>query len=300
MFEGLREDQLKGAIEALLFVSDEPVSVITLSDMLEVDPTQVAEALVQLQEDLAAGPGGICLKEVASGWRLFTAAEYHELLERYVLSWDTRKLSQAALETLAIVAYGQPITRNGVSSIRGVNSDSSLNSLIDKGLVREAGASDAPGNPMLYATTRTFLEKFGLSSTKELPPLEEFAPDDETASFLRQSLTAHAFDQDDFPDVFEGEGDAYASGVFDPEGEAAGQLVSAQGSDGPAEPREASGKGAAASRDGAAASHDSASSEQGGNGSAMNDLFSAMMGEALAKSAGLVEKIDFDSLEFEE
>ena len=171
MFEGLREDQLKGAIEALLFVSDEPVSVITLSDMLEVDPTQVAEALVQLQEDLAAGPGGICLKEVASGWRLFTAAEYHELLERYVLSWDTRKLSQAALETLAIVAYGQPITRNGVSSIRGVNSDSSLNSLIDKGLVREAGASDAPGNPMLYATTRTFLEKFGLSSTKELPPL---------------------------------------------------------------------------------------------------------------------------------
>lgn len=267
MFEGLREDQLKGAIEALLFVSDEPVSVITLSDMLEADPTAVAEALVQLQQDLAEGPGGICLKEVASGWRLFTAPEFHELLERYVLSWDTRKLSQAALETLAIVAYGQPITRNGISSVRGVNSDSSLNSLIDKGLVREAGASDAPGNPMLYATTRTFLEKFGLSSTKELPPLEQFAPDDETASFLRQSLTAHAFDQDDLPDVFDGEGDVYAADSFEPE-------------------------------PGASTQSDSSDSEDAS--SDMNSLFSAMMGEALAKSAGLVEKIDFDSLEFEE
>ena len=81
-----------------------------------------------------------------------------------MVSWDTRRLSQAALETLAVVAYCQPITRNGVASVRGVSSDSSINSLVEKGLLREAGTQDAPGNPVLYATTRTFLEKFGLRS----------------------------------------------------------------------------------------------------------------------------------------
>lgn len=179
---------LSGAIESMLFVTDEPVGVLTFADMLDVDPAQVQEALVSLRERLSADERGIQLREVAGGWRLYTHPRYHELIERYVLSWDTRKLSQAALETLAVVAYCQPITRNGVASVRGVSSDSSINSLVEKGLLREAGTQDSPGNPVLYATTRTFLERFGLRSVKDLPPLESFAPDEDTRAFIAERL----------------------------------------------------------------------------------------------------------------
>lgn len=187
-FSETDEGWLEGAIESMLFVTDEPVGVLTFADMLQVDPAQVQEALVSLQKSLEQAERGIQLREVAGGWRLYTHPRYHELIERYVLSWDTRKLSQAALETLAVVAYCQPITRNGVASVRGVSSDSSINSLVEKGLLREAGTQDAPGNPVLYATTRTFLEKFGLRSVRDLPPLESFAPDEETRAFISERL----------------------------------------------------------------------------------------------------------------
>ncbi len=189
MFSGLQQNQLKGALEAMLFVTDEAVSTITLADMLEVEPGEVECALVELRAQFEDEDRGIQLREVAGGWRLFTHPVYHELIEKYVISWDTRRLSQAAMETLAIVAYGQPVTRAHVAAVRGVNSDSPLNSLIEKGLVREAGTEDAPGNPTLYATTRTFLEKFGLRSTDELPAIEEYAPDDETRSFIQERLS---------------------------------------------------------------------------------------------------------------
>lgn len=108
-----------------------------------------------------------------------------------MLSWDTRKLTQAALETLAVIAYNQPITRAGVTSVRGVNSDSPINSLVEKGLVREAGRDkNAPGQPILYATSRTFLEKFGLASTRDLPNLEDFAPDEQSRELIRERLGA--------------------------------------------------------------------------------------------------------------
>ena len=190
MFAGLRQDQLAGAIEAMLFVTDEPTSTITLADMLEVDAAEVEMALVDLRMRLQEGESGIQLQEVAGGWRLVTHPVYHDLLERYVLSWDTRKLTQAMLEVLAIVAYTQPVTRQGIAVVRGVNSDSSLNSLVDKGLVRETGASDAPGNPVLYATTRTFLEKFGLCSLDELPDIMQYAPDEETRQFITSRLSS--------------------------------------------------------------------------------------------------------------
>lgn len=190
MFEGLEERQLPGAIEAMLFVTDEPVNALTLADMLEVEPSQVEEALVNLQQRFETEERGIQLREVAGGWRLYTHSAYHELIEQYVLSWDTRKLSQAALETLAVVAYTQPTTRAGVASVRGVNSDSSINSLVEKGLLREAGHSEAPGNPTLYATTRGFLEKFGLRSVDDLPPIEQFAPDEKTKQLICERLSA--------------------------------------------------------------------------------------------------------------
>lgn len=186
----LETSQMKGALEAMLFVSDEPVSMLVLAEMLECDETEVQRALDELKEDLECGGRGIQLREVAGGWRLFTHPRYHELIEKYVLSWDARKLSGAAMETLAIVAYTQPVTRAGVASVRGVNSDSALGSLVEKGLVREVGTSDALGNPALYGTTRTFLERFGLRSVDDLPDVAEFAPDDETRRLIAERLSA--------------------------------------------------------------------------------------------------------------
>ncbi len=188
MFEGLTQDNLKGAIEAMLFVTDEPVSALVLADMLECDVASVDGALRELADEKARFGAGVQLREVAGGWRLYTHPAYHELIERYVLSWDTRKLSGAAMETLAIVAYTQPVTRAGVASVRGVNSDSSINSLVEKGLVKEVGQADAPGNPTLYGTTRVFLEKFGLRSVSDLTPLEAFAPDAETRALIAERL----------------------------------------------------------------------------------------------------------------
>ena len=188
MFDGLDESQLPGALEALLFVSDEPVSVVNLADMIDMPVGRVEAALRALAAGYASRASGIELREVAGGWRLFTAPAFHDLIEAYVMSWDTRRLTQASLETLAIVAYNQPITRAGISSIRGVNSDSSLNGLIEKGLVRESGTADAPGNPMLYVTSRVFLERFGLTSIDDLPDVTTFAPDEETRALIRERL----------------------------------------------------------------------------------------------------------------
>lgn len=183
---------IEGAIEAMLFVTDGPVSATVLAEMLECDLAEADGALRAIQQKREADNSGIQLREVAGGWRLYTHPAYHELIEKYVISWDTRKLSAAAMETLAIVAYLQPVTRSGIASVRGVNSDSSVNSLVEKGLVKEVGTMDAPGNPTLYGTTATFLEKFGLRSIKDLTPIEEFAPDAETRELIAERLSSRS------------------------------------------------------------------------------------------------------------
>ena len=192
MVEGVTLEQLPAAIEALLFVSDEPASAIVLAEIFDENVEEIEAALETLQRQLDESNRGVQLREVAGGWRLFTHPAYHELIEKYVLSWDTRRLSSAALETLAIVAYSQPVTRAQVSAVRGVTSDGPIATLVERGYLREAGTADTPGNPMLYATTRTFLEKYGLRSTADLPPLEEFAADEKTAKLIRERLGAPA------------------------------------------------------------------------------------------------------------
>lgn len=184
------EFPLEGAVEALLFVSDEPVSAVTLAKILDRSPGQVDTALSSLATRFEEEGRGIQLREVAGGWRLYSHPAYHDIIERYVLSWDTRALSQAALEALAVIAYHQPTTRVAVNGIRGVNSDAVISSLAEKGLVREMGRDAGPGNAILYGTTRTFLEKFGLKSLKDLPPLEDFAPDAESREFIRARLSS--------------------------------------------------------------------------------------------------------------
>lgn len=302
MFSGLQEGQLKGALEAMLFVTDEPVGTIALADMLEVEPADVEQALVDLRAQLEEEDRGIQLREVAGGWRLFTHPAYHELIEKYVLSWDTRKLSQAAMETLAIVAYTQPTTRASVASVRGVNSDSSINSLVEKGLVREAGVADAPGNPTLYATTRAFLEKFGLRSVKDLPDLDQFAPDDATRAFIRERLSATreavvATESEQASDIDVLDGvmvdDDYTEVTLEDFGVAAAGAV--------AEADAAFGSGTFAG--GRQPDANSAESSQAMPFSQLDDASAVaaqnLLADAMASSFGLTEKIDFDSLTFE-
>ena len=190
--EHLDHDSLKGALEALLLVSTDAVPATELSKVLGVAPSEAAGALAELAAEYSDANRGFQLREVAGGWRLFTHPAYHDAVERYVLSWDTRRLSQAALETLAVIAYHQPVTREGVKAVRGVNSDGVIGSLKEKGLVREVGRERDRSRAMQYGTTRRFLETFGLRSLRDLPPLEDFAPDEESKRFIRERLSGSA------------------------------------------------------------------------------------------------------------
>lgn len=289
MFQGLRESQLAGAVEALLFVTDEPVGTIALADMLEVEPGAVERALVDLQTRFETDERGVQLREVAGGWRLYTHPIYHGLVEKYVLSWDTRKLSQAAMETLAVLAYSQPVTRAGVASVRGVNSDSSINSLVEKGLVREAGTADTPGSPTLYATTRAFLERFGLRSASDLPDLDQFAPDEETCTFIRERLSATrevGFIAEESLTSGQTGGDGFDGLVFDFDDEGAGAAVSSAPSSPVLRPF---GTTSSASDTPSMQPYEADPPRRPED----------MLAGAMAASFGLVDKIDFDSLTFE-
>ncbi len=183
----LSAPELRRATEAVLIVADEPVTAAALSDALGVS----AETATAVLEDLAAeydgsathagvatGTGrqhGFVLRHVAGGWRLASAPEFHDLVERFVIGGATARLSQAALETLAVIAYRQPVTRGRVAAIRGVNVDSVVRTLHTRGLIEEAGA-EASG-AILYRTTTEFLEYLGLESLEELPPLAPYLPD---------------------------------------------------------------------------------------------------------------------------
>ena len=188
----LETNSLKGALEALLLVSSDPVSAPVLANALDIAPGEAASLLAELKVDYEEANRGFQLREVAGGWRLFTHPAYHDVVEAYVLSWDTQKLSQAALETLAVIAYHQPVTREVVKGIRGVNSDGVISSLVDKGLIREMGRDRERGQAILYGTTNAFLEKFGLRSTKDLPDLEQFAPDEQSRQFIRERLSGRS------------------------------------------------------------------------------------------------------------
>lgn len=190
----LSGDSIKGALEAMLLVSSDPVSATDLAEVLGITPGEVSSALADLAAEYSDANRGFQLREVAGGWRLFTHPAFHDQVEALVMSWDTRRLSQAALETLAVIAYHQPVTREGVKAIRGVNSDGVISSLIEKGLVREAGRDPQRSQAIRYATTQSFLERFGLKSVRDLPDLEQFAPDEESKKFIRERLSGRSIE----------------------------------------------------------------------------------------------------------
>jgi segregation and condensation protein B len=158
-------------LESLLFVSDEPVSSTVLAQALEVERREADDLCDELARGYEERGAGVVLRNVAGGWRLTTHPDASAVVEQYVLASRHARLTKAALETLAIVAYKQPVTRHQISAIRGVNSDGVLRALIDRGLIDEVGREDAPGRPMLYGTTPEFLERLGLPSLSTLPPL---------------------------------------------------------------------------------------------------------------------------------
>ncbi|WP_055482953.1 SMC-Scp complex subunit ScpB [Sphaerimonospora mesophila] len=168
---------LKPALEAILMVVDEPVAEVTLAQVLERPTGEVGVALRELSAEYTAAGRGFDLREVAGGWRFYTRAECAPLVERFVRDGQTARLTQAALETLAVVAYRQPVSRARVAAIRGVNSDGVIRTLTARGLVEEAG-TDPESQAVLYRTTSYFLERLGLRSLDELPELAPFLPDD--------------------------------------------------------------------------------------------------------------------------
>jgi segregation and condensation protein B len=173
------------ALEALFFVSDEPLSSSVLAQALDVDRRTVESMCDRLRDELDDRGSGLVLRNVAGGWRLYTHPDAAPVVEQFVLSSRQARLTKAALETLGIVAYKQPVTRHQVSAIRGVNSDGVLRALGDRGLIEEAGRDEAPGRPILFATTPDFLERLGLPSLAALPalaPLLEVEVDDEASA----------------------------------------------------------------------------------------------------------------------
>ena len=184
---------LKSILESLLFVSDKPASAGHLAELLEVEPQLIENTLNEMQAEFEAQNRGFQLRSVAGKWRFFSNPANHHYIEQYIASSDMRRLTQAALETLAIIAYKQPTTRAYVSEIRGVNSDGSIATLLQKGLIKERGRAKSPGGPMLYGTTKKFLEQMNINSLRDLPNLRDFAPDDETREQIKQSF----LEQDD-------------------------------------------------------------------------------------------------------
>jgi segregation and condensation protein B len=169
-------------LEAILFVAAEPVQIAQLATALDVSPSVIERGLNELDASLSTR--GLRLQRHAGRVQLTTAPELAELVERFLGLEATSHLSRAALETLAIIAYQQPVTRPHIDSIRGVNSDSMIKSLLNKGLILESGRADGPGRPILYSTTPEFLQHFGLSSILEMPPLARPEEEEQTTGEL--------------------------------------------------------------------------------------------------------------------
>lgn len=164
-------------LEAILFLADEPVDAQLLADALELSVDEVEAQLGELAAGYEREQRGMVVRQVDRGWRMYTAPGAAPVVERWVLAGRTGRLTQAALETLAVVAYKQPISRQEISDIRGVNADAAVRSLAARGLVEDAGRDDGPGQAVLYATTTRFLERLGIPSLDALPPLTDFLPE---------------------------------------------------------------------------------------------------------------------------
>jgi segregation and condensation protein B len=187
-----KSENVAGALEALLLLAAEPVTEFELAQAVGVPESVVAEQLAELVAFYSETGRGFELRQVGGGWRYYTREEYADLITRYVVEGQQSKLSQAALETLAVVAYTQPISRSRVSAVRGVNVDGVMRTLLARGLIEEAG-HDQESGAVLFATTSYFLERMGLKALEDLPPLAPQLPEvEELEAELGQLARASA------------------------------------------------------------------------------------------------------------
>lgn len=169
-----RIEEIKPIVESLIFAAEEPITLRKLTDIIEgVDSAQIQEAITQLKNDYDVQGRSFQIEEIAGGYQLFTRPEYYEWIAKLRKKSGETKLSQAALETLAIIAYKQPILRADLEAIRGVQSGQIIRLLMEKDLVKVVGRDESLGHPLLYGTTKKFLEYFGLKDIKDLPKIEE-------------------------------------------------------------------------------------------------------------------------------
>jgi segregation and condensation protein B len=182
------------ALEAILFVTESPVPTEELAEVLELPKGEVEMLLAELGRRLNDRGSGLELRQVAGGWRLYSSPDAFPYLERFSTSATARKLTPAALEVLAVVAYRQPVSRAQIAEIRGVDSESSVRTLERLGLVEEAGRLSVPGNPAVYRTTSSFLERIGLNDLHQLPPLADHVPPAEVMESLEETLRPLAED----------------------------------------------------------------------------------------------------------
>lgn len=176
------------ALEAILFVTESPIPTSELSELLEMSSEAVEEEIVRLGEILDERTSGLTVRHVGGGWRLYTRPEAYPYLERFAAGPTARRLSAAALEVLSVVAYRQPVSRGQIAEIRGVDSDSSIRSLERLGLIEESARLSSPGNPAVYRTSDLFLEKLGLNSVDELPPLADHVPPASVVEVLEETF----------------------------------------------------------------------------------------------------------------
>jgi len=175
--QGTREisaTELKGITESLIFVADEPIDSKTIAKVLRVEQAAIDEAIQSLVEDYGERSVGLQLREIAGGWQISTRPEHHEHVRAYLKSRPSAKLSLASLETLAVIAYKQPVTVPEILEIRGVQSPSAIKTLLDKRLIVARGRKETVGRPMMYGTSKEFLIQFGLKDLSELPSIEDF------------------------------------------------------------------------------------------------------------------------------
>jgi segregation and condensation protein B len=178
----------RAALEAILFVTESPVPIEELAEVLELSRQQVQVELDDLAADLSSRDSGLALRQAGGGWRLYSNPDAYPYLERFASSATARRISGAALEVLAVVAYRQPVSRSQIAEIRGVDSDSAIRTLERMGLVEEAGRLPGPGNPAIYRTTALFLEKLGVNRLEELPPLADHVPPAEVVEALEETF----------------------------------------------------------------------------------------------------------------
>ncbi|MBD3784345.1 MAG: SMC-Scp complex subunit ScpB [Micrococcales bacterium] len=167
---------IHGALEAVLMVVDEPVTTPALASALEQPVADVEVALAELEDGYTAQNRGFTLRQVGGGWRMYSRHEYAPVVERFVLDGQQARLTQASLETLAVIAYRQPVSRSRVAAVRGVNVDGVIRTLLTRGLIEEVG-QDHESTATLYGTTSYFLERLGLQSLEELPALAPYLPE---------------------------------------------------------------------------------------------------------------------------